>query len=281
MIIYIYNNYPYHYEVLPSIIEKYNLITKHEKSSEDIIYLHCKPDRSFKKYMESAYPEVILETPKTYDFCINCTVYLKEIKNSIQDGKHFYLSHSVGDYTPNIFFLTPLCKHDRYLYCDVLPFQKEKEKVENKEDTSIPIYVIQGGIDAHRRNYSLLEKILEATYDYEFKIKIIGKGKLHEKFAKYTDKIICKPELPFIEYHKEFLDCYAILPLITKKTHGQYYTEKLTSSINYGLAYNLKFIVDEELQKIYNLENAETFLDENDIVRAFRQSLVDFYTLHQ
>jgi hypothetical protein len=274
MIIYIYNYFPYHYEVLPSIIEKYNHIIKREKSSEDTIYLYFKPDRSFRKYMESAYPHVILAKPEKYDYYINCTVYPKDIKTCIQYDRHFYISHTVGNYPSNVFYLTPLCKSANYLYCDVLPYQREKNVAIRP---AIPIYVIQGGISSYRRDFSLLEKILENTYEYDFRIKIIGNGKLDDKFKKYGDKIICKTGLPFIEYHKEFLDCYAILPLITKQTHRQYYRDKLTSSINYGLAYNLKFLVDEELQKIYNLENAETFLDENDIVRAFQQTLIDYF----
>ena len=78
-------------------------------------------------------------------------------------------------------------------------------------------------------------------------------------------------------YHKEFLDCYSIIPLITKKSHPQYYKNKLTSSINYGLAYNLNFLIDIDLQNIYNLENADIFIDENNIVDIFTKSLEKFY----
>jgi len=100
---------------------------------------------------------------------------------------------------------------------------------------------------------------------------------MHPMFNKYADKLIYRCNLDFIDFHKEFLDGYAILPLITKKSHPQYYKNQLTSSINYGLAYNLHFIIDVDLQKIYHLENVTIFTDEKDIVNAFRKSLSDFY----
>ena len=129
----------------------------------------------------------------------------------------------------------------------------------------------------NRRNFDLLEKILEETKSLEYKIKIIGKGRLNKKFDKYSEKIISKRYLNFIDYHKEFLDCYCILPLTLKRTQPKYYKNKLTSSINYGLAYKLKFLIDNDLNNIYNLENVELFNDENDIVAAFKKTYYDFY----
>ena len=80
-----------------------------------------------------------------------------------------------------------------------------------------------------------------------------------------------------INYHKEFLDGYCILPLITKKTHPHYYTTKLTSTINYTSAYKLKCLIDKDLQNIYKLQDVEIFNDISDIVNAFKKTLVDFY----
>jgi hypothetical protein len=84
--------------------------------------------------------------------------------------------------------------------------------------------------------------------------------------------------LNFIDYHNQFSDCYAILPLITKHSHPQYYNKKLTSTINYALAYNLLCIIDKDLQNIYNLKNVEIFDNENNIQKAFERSLVKFYS---
>ena len=69
--------------------------------------------------------------------------------------------------------------------------------------------------------------------------------------------------------HKEFLDAYCILPLISKETQPGYYYNKLTSSINYARGYKLKCIIDEDLQEIYR--------DINDIESCFINTLENFY----
>ena len=51
----------------------------------------------------------------------------------------------------------------------------------------------------------------------------------------------------------------------------------MTSSINYARAYNLKCLIDNDLQKIYNLSNVEVFNNEGNIVEAFKKTLNDFY----
>ena len=53
----------------------------------------------------------------------------------------------------NVLYLTPLAK--RFIYADVLPFSDEK-----KMNQPYPIYCIQGNITEKRRNYTLLENIL-------------------------------------------------------------------------------------------------------------------------
>lgn len=279
MIIFITNPYHYHNEIVLTIIENYDKILPIKKSKEDIIFFNYGNDDSFLEYAKTYYPFVNYGITKKYDYYILCTFYPDERYNRyyINDKKHFYISHEYKEEfdNPNIYYLTPLCKSNKYLYCDVLPYQNEKIK------SDIPIYIIQGEMSMKRRNFDLLEKILEETKSLEYKIKIIGKGKLNEKFNKYSDKIITKSWLTFIDYHKEFLDGYCILPLTLKKTQPQYYKNKLTSTINYGLAYNLKFLIDNDLQHIYNLNNVEVFNNENDIVVAFKKTYYDFYANKQ
>jgi len=191
------------------------------------------------------------------------------------DGNHFYLSHSVCKRSlqlPNVYHLMPK-NNDNYFKCNILPFASTKVR------TSVPIYVIQGNISSKRRDYSILKAILDNYYNYDFKIKILGHGKLDNEFDKHKDKLILKYNLNFIDYHKEFADVYAIIPLISKSNNSLYYKGKLTSSINYGLAYNLKFIVDNELHKIYNLDNSFIYEDGNtkSLIHNFRKSLRAFY----
>ena len=146
------------------------------------------------------------------------------------------------------------------MYFTELPFKNEKQNSEN------PIFIIQG--ELKRRNWNLVKKILERKYDTDFKIKIVGKGEipkvLEDLLYTYSDKIILKRNLNFQDYHREFLDCYGIIPLISKEENASYYKNKLTSSINYGLAYDLWFLIDKDLQEIYNLKKSKTYTNNID-----------------
>ncbi len=282
MNILILNKVHFHYETIQSIIEYIDKILNIDKNNIKNIHLKIVPNKPFENYIKNKYPHLITHifdlnenTPhKNYKYIINCTIYPRQynlIKNKNKD-KYFFICHETNiPKQKNIFFLTPLCNNNNYIYLDKLPFQ------ENKIDMNIPIYAIQGNIDANRRNYKLLYKILEENHQHDFKIKLIGRGQMPNQLKKFSDKIILRNNLNFIDYHKEFLDIYCILPLTLKKTHKQYYTKKLTSTINYAKAYNLKCLIDNDLQQIYNLDNAEIFNDENDILNAFKKTLNDFY----
>jgi hypothetical protein len=272
-IIYIYNNVNYHYEIIESIIVKYNEIIT-EKLTDPKFYINIKDNDSFKKYISNKYNNIIFETPKNYDYYISATIYPKDLKNIIHNSKkHYYISHEISEQLEtltNVYFLTPLSKN--FFYADILPFSNQKIK------TNIPIYVIQGSIN--RRNLETLVAILSKTYNhmYDFKIKIITKTKKFPlSLKKYRRKIEFKSNLNFIDYHKELLNCYCILPLISKKTHNQYYTKKLTSSINYAIGYNLTCLIDKELQDIYNLNNAIVYNNKEDVAEQFLKTLENFY----
>lgn len=284
MILFINNNTPIHNEIIESIIVKYKeIIGKDVDFSK--IYLYA-VNEHLKKYIKSQYPEIILSKPTKFDYYINATIYPLDLekpsllKNSslineiqLHSDTYYYISHTIDNIfnnVKNVLYLTPLAK--RFIYADVLPFSDEK-----KMNQPYPIYCIQGNITEKRRNYTLLENILKNNYKFKYKIKIIGRGSLPPKLNKYKKKLIVKNNLNFIDYHKEFLDCYCILPLILKKSHPTYYHNKLTSSINYARGYKLKCIIDEDLQKIYHLPNATIYHNENDIVQAFNKTLKIFY----
>lgn len=65
--------------------------------------------------------------------------------------------------------------------------------------------------------------------------------------------------------------------MISKQTQPQYYTKKLTSSINYAVGYDLKCLIDKDLQDIYNLKNVEIYKNIDDISRGFANTLDLFY----
>ena len=263
---------PCHYEIIETIISKYYSIFPIPKECD--IFLNICGGNDFRKYISNKYSKIRFSKPKKYDYFIECTINNENYKYiSKNSDNKFYISHRVIDELKNlsnVVCLTPLAK--RYIKADVLPFKDSK-----KCNTKLPIYIVQGNITKDRRNYDLIVKILENNYKYDFRFKFIGRGNLPNKIKKYHNKVILKNKLNFINYHKEFLDGYCILPSITKKSHPNYYKTTLTSTMNYASAYKLKCLIDKDLQNIYKLEDVEIFDDINNIVDAFRKTLVDYY----
>lgn len=275
----IQNKHRYHYEIIESVIVKHHEILNIEKGTQLDIYLDIYCDNDMKHYLIDKYPILKFGRISNYDYYINCTIYdcNFDIIDNDKNSKKRYISHEITDRlknNPNVYFLTPLAK-TKFIYADILPYYTEKKV------SSIPIYVIQGNMSSGRRYFKLLAKILEHSYKYEFTIKLIGRGTLPKELIKFKSKIVLKNNLSFTNYHKEFLDAYCILPLISKKTHPRYYNDKLTSTINYARAYKLKCIIDKDLQEIYNLDNIEVFNDIDDITISFTKTLEQFYQQQQ
>ena len=81
-------------------------------------------------------------------------------KDGLKSNKK-YISHQITERlekNKNVYFLTPLTKSN-FIYADILPYSSNKIK------SDIPIYIIQGCISSGRRNFDLLKKILDNTYD--------------------------------------------------------------------------------------------------------------------
>jgi hypothetical protein len=270
-------NYGYHFETIESLINKYHLILKIPKNNNFKICLDNISCDDYINYIKNKYPEIKINCKiKNFNYKIYSTFYPKLInkyKNELLNNKIFFICHSINGNTlqyKNIYYITPLCKNKQFIYADILPEI-------NKISTEYPIYVIQGSFTDKRRNYRLLVNILKHNYDKEFKFKFLGRGKFPKILIPFKSKIIIEESLNFLDYHNAFSDCYCILPLITKTSHPQYYKNKLTSTISYAMAYNLKCIIDKDLQKIYKLKNVEIFNNENDIEKAFIKSLNYFY----
>ena len=278
MIIIIDNlNFGFHFETIESLIVKYDQILKIPKNDNYEVYLENIKSQEYIKYINSKYPKIKINShKKEYNYKIFSTFYPKfqnKFNDQLNNNKNFFISHDTNpilDKYNNIFYLTPLCNKTNFIYANILPDIIKKQM-------DYPIYVIQGNFSDDRRNYKLLENILKYTYPYEFKFKFLGKGNFPKIMEKYMSKIIVKNNLKFLDYHKEFSDCYCILPLITKKSHPQYYKDKLTSTISYAMAYDLKCLIDQDLQNIYKLNNVEIFNDETDFKKVFNKTLNHFY----
>lgn len=280
-ILLIKNIYCYHLEIIESLIIKHKEIIKVDASEiylslakprgdDDKEYYHLIPP--FVKYLKEKYPKIKHEVPKHYDYFINATLKNKYDILGKDKNTYFYISHRTCNFkdNENVFCLTPLSK--RYIYADILPFADTMNL--NK---SIPIFIIQGAKRPSKRNFKLLDNIISKSYKYKFKIKWAGNGKLPQKYEKCVESL----GGDFYQYHKHFLDCYCIIPLITKGKNPDYYCKKLTSSINYAKGYKLKCLIDKDLQDIYNLPDVEIFNNENDIHISFEKVLIKFYNTYR
>ena len=271
----------YHYEIIETIINKYDILLNIVKKKNDIIILNIIKNDSFISYILSKYKNIKLCTIDDfdYDYFINCTIYENNLNGIIKDNKYIYIAHEITENLKkheNVYFLTPLCNTNKFFYADILPYSEQKKK--NK----VPIFIIQGNLTDKKRNYKLLDNILnyQDKTNLNYYIKIIGHGSLDSKYKNYK-KLIIKENLEFKDYHNEFLEAYCIIPLITKESHSIYYKNKLTSSINYGKAYDLKFLIDKDLQDIYNLTNVEIFINEIDFLKKFIKCINDFYLFNK
>ena len=271
----------FHYEIIETIINKYDILLNIVKKKNDIIILNIIKNDSFISYILSKYKNIKLCTIDDfdYDYFINCTIYENNLNGIIKDNKYIYIAHEITENLKkheNVYFLTPLCNTNKFFYADILPYSEQKKK--NK----VPIFIIQGNLTDKKRNYKLLDNILnyQDKTNLNYYIKIIGQGSLDSKYKNYK-KLIIKENLEFKDYHNEFLDAYCIIPLITKESHSIYYKNKLTSSINYGKAYDLKFLIDKDLQDIYNLTNVEIFINEIDFLKKFIKCINDFYLFNK
>ena len=285
-ILYIKNWVDYHYEIIESIYEQYSQIIL-DNLQFPIVYIDIIENKSFQDYFSKKYPNVIFQKPVNnyYDYCIDCTYsteylnYYKEKSYYLNDNKHFYIQHTIQPSDldkKNIYYLTPLAKQ-RYLSCHYLPFRNLLKK-----NQTVPIFILQGDVNYKNkqksRHYSLLCSVLKRNYYHDYKIKIIGRGDtIPDEFLPFKDKIIFKSNLNFEDYHKEFLDGYAILTLTSKKYTPRYYKNCLTSSINYAKAYELYAIIDKDLQDIYHLSKAFIYEKEDDFTTIFEESLNYFY----
>lgn len=269
MIIYIENNYHAHYEIIESVLHHIPFICKTILPKDTQIFLKIQPEVSFIDYITHKYLNVKIvddfSKPQEFDFYINCTFNQLIDKSvdfdmvTLDPQKHFYIAHVIYPYLrkkKNVYFLTPISLVPRNFSCTYLPFVDRP-----KMKTDIPIFVVGGIINHYSRNYHMLKLLLDTPTKYPYKIKLLGKSPNHSvPFGpEYNDRLIYCLNYNFIQYHQEFLDVYCMLPCINPETNPDYYTKKISSTINYIKGYQLKSIVDDQLQSIHQLEKAYVY----------------------
>ncbi|QEP42039.1 hypothetical protein D5085_02115 [Ectothiorhodospiraceae bacterium BW-2] len=280
--IFINNSKDFHYEVIESIIENLFAIFGKKHYEFKCIYLNIPVKRDkVVQYFKSRYPNIRFSSFELMycEFYVECTIYNRDIRHisNFRGFKSAFVAHEV---TPelislsNVWFLTPLCGIDRWFYASHLPFNKEKKMAKK------PVYIVQGNMTDKRRNFKLLQCLFENDYDYE--IRLVGRGKLPKELENYaTDsRLSTHFNLNFTDFHRQFIDAYCIIPLVDPINTPQYYKNKLTSSVSYGLGYGLHFLVEKVFAKKYSMDLSREFVYSNDdeFVSAFNKSLVDFYS---
>jgi hypothetical protein len=221
-------------------------------------------------YTENPDINKIVQLPELGEIRIQLTIPGGEfVKPEIFNWPNtYYILHN---YRPNIttpdnvFYLAPHCSTNlpnNYFIPDVLPFSSKSVSYPDRP-SQIPIsqgawILIQGRLN---RRVPALIKIL---------IKFVStslSGQVGDiRLAPANLVILTKSNnlgLPksknihminnsdFWEFHQWVAKCNIIATLVSKQTHPKYYSSKLTSSISYGLAYQMRFLIDCDLYNIY------------------------------
>lgn len=291
--VYMNNLYSVHLEVIETLFTLFlpRLVGARAACGKVQIYLElAKNDhvldnhKSYVSYLTGKYDHVTI-VPKrpenvSFDAEIYPTMYPKFL-HIVQPGKQYaYIAHDVLDVYepyPNVYFLTPLGSKslgiERSLDPLVLPPIVKKK-------TDIPIFAFQGRLDPKLKNFKSLVDIFKIFQHFPFKIKLLGKGDPLPFLDEIAgDRILYERNLPFTEYHEAFSDVFALLPLIDDSMSHPYFTNKLTSAVSYGRAYNLWMVCHSRLQEIYHLPKCFVYegSSTNKFVDAFDLALRHFY----
>ena len=275
LILQIHNGVPFHYEVVERVIVHYRDIIKKDVECKIYLDIDTRPMYQFRDHIASQYPAVIWGRCTSPDYFIGVTLYPSEypIVANLDPDKYFFIGHRFErEAQPkNVVYLAPFSPPSSRFERIVLPFQDSK-----KVEVDRPVFVVQGGLNARHRNMALLRRILEAEHPDEYTILLLG-SQLEDQGLAQHPNVVFKEGLPYRAFHQNFLRVHAILPLVSRASHPQYYSKQLTSSVQYARAYGLQCILDRELQEIYRLPDAIVYEDDAGVVGAFAASVSDFY----
>lgn len=107
--IFIQNNVCYHYETIETFIVQCKRFFNLPESADVKIFLYFRPNKSYEEYITKKYPNLILDTPKQYDYYINCTIYDRNIDVIKNSPKHMYIAHEI---TPRLLKYDNVCLFD-------------------------------------------------------------------------------------------------------------------------------------------------------------------------
>lgn len=151
-------------------------------------------------------------------------------------------------------------------------FGKYNESLRNNN-----YYLIQGNLEYKRRNYlSLIDCAIKLKNNNinNDKVKFIILGRFSNKtnpeyplkldgddfMNKLIENNICDyfeinyGATEYKEYFEIINKCKFILPLVDNTYDHKYFYNKITSSINIGIGFNQKFVINETIANLYNID---------------------------
>jgi len=290
----------FHFEVLfafiraicySSELRKYRNITLPESSQIYINpqYLHSKQREAVLARMDTRNCNITLYKPKHYDFrvvvtnypdcrfkldyCVNNTIDPKLANDTSQLLITHKYSQSLNSWR-NVVYLFPSAP--RYFTPAYFPFAAT-----TVDYSSPPIFVIQGGGNFHnpKRNFASVLRLLELSDD--FLIKIACRGARDESYFKGDTRVQFLYNINDLDFPHIFQDAFGILPLIDETNFSKYF-DKHSSSISWGLHFQLHFVIFEDMGKRYpfvDLSHQRSYYTHSDNFQdAFREALEIFGT---
>ena len=270
----IHSSCGFHYEIIEAVIVHYRDIIGVDTRCKVRLALGAGHMPQFEEYIRDKYPELEWGGTAAYDYFVGITVYPSDYDwiATLDPRRHFYISHTYCPQwvLPNVFYLTPLAG------CNVfnkvlLPYQDA-----SRQTGSTPLFIVQGELSSGKRDLRLLHTILRAPHRSDFRLLLLGRNLRDRSLLAYP-QVRWLNNLPWLAFHAWFPRAHALLTLTNKAQHPHYYSTTLTSTIAYARAYGLACVVDAPLQKIYGLEKAFVYDDDDAAVAAFARCMETFF----
>jgi hypothetical protein len=292
--IYIHNYVDYHDEVLESVIARYYDMCNIKPQASDELFLGVQrlPESS-QDYLKNKYTklkEIRVRASNDFfpfcsdaDFYIECSMYAEhwDSVKHLDPTKYFFLFHR---YRPNdVHAGLGNCFYPHTAAKNYFPLSTLPGSDNLLPKSEPPVYVVQGNV--RKRVWSILDYFFTdpSTSDLDFELRILGKEvKWLKNNAWSSDsRVKIHSNLHSERYHDLFRDAYCMLHLVHphNKKCKHYYTDTMSSSVNYALAYDLRNMLDDKLQASYNLKDAFIYrlgTAGKDFISVFKQSIKDF-----
>ena len=178
----------------------------------------------------------------------------------------YYILHNyqANILTPsNVFYIAPHCQAklpNNYFIPDILPFSIKSVSYSDRPQ-QVPItdgawILIQGRLT--RRVPALIKLIMKYTIstsssEGQPSIHLVILTKSNDFILQSPPNVHLKTNTNFWDFHQWSAKCNIIATLVSPQTHNSYYNSKLTSSISYGMAYKMRFLIDTDLYNIYSI----------------------------